>query len=109
MTWKPFFWFYVPGETAQAPLQVNKKQENDAKNEMDRHWYIAVTACLTTFVSAITLRNSGLLYVGFIDEFGTTRGEASWPTSIYVSSLHAAGEKNTYFIKSCVELNLKAV
>lgn len=58
---------------------------------LDQSWSKAIFAFLAILVSTAALKNSGLLYVGFMAEFGINREDASWPSSVIASAIHGAG------------------
>ncbi|CAN8015668.1 unnamed protein product, partial [Ixodes persulcatus] len=48
-------------------------------------WHVAVITFLILFVATVSLKNSGFILVGLMDEFDTDREHASWPTTIRVT------------------------
>ncbi|XP_015926952.1 monocarboxylate transporter 9 [Parasteatoda tepidariorum] len=54
-------------------------------------WVIALAACFNSLVLAGIFRTGGVLFVAFIDAFGVTREEASWPMVICITVLNLTG------------------
>ncbi|EEC12257.1 monocarboxylate transporter, putative, partial [Ixodes scapularis] len=48
-------------------------------------WHVAVITFLILFVATVSLKNSGFILVGLMDEFDTDREHASWPTTVRVT------------------------
>lgn len=61
------------------------------KNGVDNSWHVAIITFLTVLVTTVALKNSGFIYVGFMEEFGIDRELASWPSSALGAAIHAAG------------------
>lgn len=71
---------------------TGKTRRVGPQHSVDTHWNKAVWTFLATLVSAAALKNSGLLYVGFMEHFGISREVASWPNSLLTSASHGSGK-----------------
>ncbi|CAN7937832.1 unnamed protein product [Ixodes hexagonus] len=56
----------------------------------DTSWHVAVLTAFATLMVMTTLRNSGITFVGLMEEFNANRESSSWPISIQVASIHAS-------------------
>lgn len=72
--------------TGPAKPQSAKREDN-----MDRCWHVAGTCLLITFLTSATIRSSGFVYVGLMDEFNVDRGQASWPICLMGAVSNLAG------------------
>ncbi|KAG8184688.1 hypothetical protein JTE90_013081 [Oedothorax gibbosus] len=54
-------------------------------------WVIVFACCFASFILAGIFRTSGVLFVAFIDTFGVTREEASWPMVVCIAVLNLTG------------------
>ncbi|EEC15024.1 monocarboxylate transporter, putative [Ixodes scapularis] len=61
------------------------------KNGVDGSWHVALITFLTVLVTTVALKNSGFIYVGFMQEFGIDRESASWPSSALGAAIHGGG------------------
>lgn len=69
-----------------------KKELNSAGSEnWDKCWYVAGTCALVTIMTSATIRSSGFLYVGIMEEFQVDRGQASWPICLMGAVNNLAG------------------
>ncbi|CAN7977380.1 unnamed protein product, partial [Ixodes persulcatus] len=55
---------------------------------LDTSWHVAILTAFTTFMIMTTIKNSGIVYVGLVEEFNVNRQRAAWPISIQVASVH---------------------
>lgn len=84
-----------------TPLRaVNSKQNIQ---NVDTCWHVAVITFLILFVATVSLKNSGFILVGLMDEFDTDREHASWPTTVRVTFTLGAGQKSgiMFAISAC--------
>lgn len=70
-----------------APKPKPAKREDN----IDRCWHVAGTCFLITFLTSATIRSSGFLYVGLMEEFHVDRGQASWPICLMGAVSNLAG------------------
>ncbi|XP_054721673.1 monocarboxylate transporter 9-like [Uloborus diversus] len=54
-------------------------------------WVVAFAACFNSLILAGIFRTGGVLFVAFINNFGVTREEASWPMVLCISVLNLTG------------------
>lgn len=71
------------------PSKVAPKKEPG----VDNCWYMAGICALVLFLTSATIRSSGFLYIGIMDEFNVDRGQASWPICLMGAVSNMAGEK----------------
>ncbi|CAN7986203.1 unnamed protein product, partial [Ixodes pacificus] len=55
---------------------------------VDTSWHVAILTAFIAFMIMTTIKNSGIVYVGLVEEFNVNRQRAAWPTSIQVASVH---------------------
>ncbi|XP_077534101.1 monocarboxylate transporter 13-like [Haemaphysalis longicornis] len=81
------------GNPAQDTNVVKPVEPTRANHEpaMDTCWYMAVLCGLVTFMTSATIRSSGFLYIGIMEEFNAERGQASWPICLFGSISNFAG------------------
>ncbi|KAH6932086.1 hypothetical protein HPB50_002841 [Hyalomma asiaticum] len=58
---------------------------------VDTCWYMAGLCALVTFMTSATIRSSGFLYIGMMEEFRVDRGQASWPICLFGAVSNLAG------------------
>ncbi|XP_065287786.1 monocarboxylate transporter 9-like [Dermacentor albipictus] len=58
---------------------------------VDQCWHVAVICAMTTFLTNATIRSSGFLYIGIMNEFQVGRGEAAWPICLMGAMANIAG------------------
>uniref|UniRef100_A0A090XCP6 Putative monocarboxylate transporter n=1 Tax=Ixodes ricinus TaxID=34613 RepID=A0A090XCP6_IXORI len=61
------------------------------KNGVDSSWHVVLITFLAVLVTSVALKNSGFIYVGFMEEFGIDRESASWPSSALGAAIHGGG------------------
>ncbi|KFM81721.1 Monocarboxylate transporter 13, partial [Stegodyphus mimosarum] len=73
--------------------QMTQFPDNNVQTGPDRgwSWVVAFAACFNSLVLAGIFRTSGVLFVAFINTFGVTREEASWPVVVCISVLNLTG------------------
>lgn len=64
------------------------KRRSDEGPDTGWSWVVAFAAFFNSLVLSGILRSSGILFVVFIDVFGLTRQETSWPITICISVLN---------------------
>ncbi|KAG0417131.1 hypothetical protein HPB47_005862 [Ixodes persulcatus] len=72
-----------------TPLQPEKTK--GATNGADTCWRVAIIASLTTFFTTVTIKNSGIIFIGLIERLSMNRGQAAWPISIQEGAILTAG------------------
>ncbi|CAN7986195.1 unnamed protein product, partial [Ixodes pacificus] len=72
-----------------TPLQLKKRE--GAADGTDTCWRVAIIASLTTFFTTATIKNSGIVFIGLIERFSLSRGQAAWPISIQEGAILTAG------------------
>lgn len=78
----------VPSEdTAVQGTPPPKRSAGD----VDTRWSIAVAASFIAFFTVASSSNLGFFYVCFLEEFQTTRQQASWPGSVLQIMGHVSG------------------
>ncbi|KAH8039078.1 hypothetical protein HPB51_005017 [Rhipicephalus microplus] len=58
---------------------------------VDTCWYMAGLCGLVTFMTSATIRSSGFLYIGMMEEFNVNRGQAAWPICLFGAVSNLAG------------------
>ncbi|XP_075542778.1 monocarboxylate transporter 12-like [Dermacentor variabilis] len=58
---------------------------------VDTCWYMAGLCALVTFMTSATIRSSGFLYIGMMEEFRVDRGQAAWPICLFGAVSNLAG------------------
>ncbi|XP_077511235.1 monocarboxylate transporter 9-like [Amblyomma americanum] len=58
---------------------------------VDTCWYMAGLCGLVTFMTSATIRSSGFLYIGMMEEFRVDRGQAAWPICLFGAVSNFAG------------------
>ncbi|XP_037274964.2 uncharacterized protein LOC119167561 isoform X2 [Rhipicephalus microplus] len=83
---------------AGAPSVRNAVQEGTGASlvarpaaGVDTQWRIAVAATFIAFFTVASSSNLGFFYVYFLEEFQTTRKQASWPGSVLQIMGHVSG------------------
>ncbi|XP_077511350.1 monocarboxylate transporter 12-like isoform X2 [Amblyomma americanum] len=61
------------------------------KDTKDRCWSVPITMACAAFLLCMPFSSFGLFYVLFMDKFGVTREEASWPQSACSMVTHVSG------------------
>ncbi|XP_040076328.2 monocarboxylate transporter 2 [Ixodes scapularis] len=82
-------WRTIMPTVITTPLGAVKSKQNI--QNVDTCWHVAVITFLILFVATVSLKNSGFILVGLMDEFDTDREHASWPTTVRVTFSLGAG------------------
>ncbi|CAN7937833.1 unnamed protein product, partial [Ixodes hexagonus] len=59
-----------------------------SQGSVDTSWHVAILTACGTLMAMTTVKNSGITFVGLMEEFHANRESASWPISIQVASIH---------------------
>ncbi|KAL1467586.1 hypothetical protein MTO96_042059 [Rhipicephalus appendiculatus] len=57
-------------------------------HNLDNLWSVPLTTAAAAFLSTVGVSNYGLFYVVYMNHYGVTREEASWPSSIHCIVSH---------------------
>ncbi|KAL1479979.1 hypothetical protein MTO96_051421, partial [Rhipicephalus appendiculatus] len=84
--------------TAGAPSGCNAGRQGATASRatrpaavVDTQWRVAVAATFIAFFTVASSSNLGFFYVYFLEEFETTRQQASWPGSVLQIMGHLSG------------------
>lgn len=81
---------------------VNKSpRTEESKDGIDKCWHVAALAFFIAFFESATMRSTGFLYVGIMEELGVDRSSASWPVSL-MGSVNDIGGKDISIVKPWV-------
>ncbi|KAL1478919.1 hypothetical protein MTO96_034847 [Rhipicephalus appendiculatus] len=58
------------------------------RHNLDNLWSVPLTTAAAAFLSTVGVSNYGLFYVVYMNHYGVTREEASWPSSIHCIVSH---------------------
>ncbi|KAK8757844.1 hypothetical protein V5799_004525 [Amblyomma americanum] len=64
-------------------------------------WVIGAACVATTFMTGVTLRTIGFLFVNFIAEFETTRQETAWSVSLTSAAVAFSGVLSKFLLRWC--------
>lgn len=85
----------MPNSGAQSEVTGlrNNTTQRPARppRDMDTRWSVAVAAGFIAFFGVASLSNLGFFFVYFLEEFHTTRENASWPGSVLQIMGHVSG------------------
>lgn len=72
--------------------------QKDPLYGLDSRWsWIQVGfCCWTMFMSTMSVRASGVIFVGLIDFYNATREEASWPLTVHIATTSMGGISSTF-------------
>ncbi|KAH7955577.1 hypothetical protein HPB52_001383 [Rhipicephalus sanguineus] len=83
-----------PEEEAKQDVVFTKKpppKQSHKEPGVDTCWYMAGLCGLVTFMTSATIRSSGFLYIGMMEEFHVDRGQAAWPICLFGAVSNLAG------------------
>lgn len=67
-------------------------EHQDFRDNVDRHWNVALLASLTALVTVVSVRNLGFFFVRFREDLaGDSREAAAWPLSVLEVFSHLGG------------------
>ncbi|KAG0412468.1 hypothetical protein HPB47_010388 [Ixodes persulcatus] len=96
-------------ETNCSAKKQRLQRRQSRASGVDTCWHIAAVAFLAQMLLAISDRNSGFLYVGYMDMFSIERKQASWPQTIaFMVGCPAARGKRKTFDNTFVPRDLRA-
>ncbi|XP_077511443.1 monocarboxylate transporter 13-like isoform X2 [Amblyomma americanum] len=64
-------------------------------------WVIGAACVATTFMTGVTLRTIGFLFVRFMAEFATTRQETAWSVSLTSAAVAFSGVLSKFLLRWC--------